>query len=470
MECLVPQALQGWEFYTLLHPKPEGSKPVLLNPDSSGPKIDVLFGRPPGAQQCPSMLFILVPVGQQYNTPSSSGSAPRQGMAPSRQLPPGRARGAAPAKTPYSYEKATGNLDEKGQSIRPRLLALCPSHVYDEQAVLPDGANWGLFVGPRHRRMLLLNKTSGRIDVHLLMLFSMDAVFQRGRALIEATARLYEPFGTAEQAAALFADFDPLKAHCGLTNAVIADHVDASVDGRDDYRRLLGVWPQSFFVSNSSDNLRFLTPLEVQHHRTGRDSEFVELPLPHKLEDFPQWVIGPGAVEADHRTTLRKYRTRVIPRVHPKQSDEGWRGNMLQLLGLHSGTTSGKEDSWSQMCKKLGGCAEVTLAGSRPWQEPGKVIDARPVVVEKGDEAAAPRWVDSTRQAAPQPSGVHWRHSLDLIPGSDLSCEESPYAPTVVAPPEPMIPLPDPGSLPDDVPPAFATTTAANATGSQARS
>jgi hypothetical protein len=234
-ECLVPRALQGWEFYTLLHPKPEGSFPVVINPDSTDrPKIELLFGRPPGAQQCPSMLFIIVPAGQQYQIPQTLAAAAHQGPS-GRQMMSRRARGGE-GTTPFFYEKACGNLDDKGQSLRPRLLALCPNTVYDETAVLPDGASWGLFVGPRHRRLLLLNKSSGRIDVHMLMLFSIDAVFRRGGALVEATSRLYEPFGTAEQAKALFPDFDPLKAHCGLTNALIADHVSSSTDGRDDYR------------------------------------------------------------------------------------------------------------------------------------------------------------------------------------------------------------------------------------------
>lgn len=355
--------------------------------------------------------------------------------------------------TPYSYEKGCGNLDEKGQSLRPRLLALCPNRIYDDAAVLPDGASWGLFVGPRHRRLLLLNKTCGRIDVHLLMLFSMDAVFQRGRSLIDATARLYEPFGTSEQAVALFSDFDPLKAHCGLTNAVIADHVDASLDGRDDYRRLLGVWPHAFFISNSSDNMRFLTPLEVQHHRTGKDKEFAELPTPHKLEDFPQWVIGPGAVEADHRTALRKYRTRVIPRTTQPQLADSWHGGVLQLLGLHS--TGVKEDPWSQMVSKLGGCAEVTFAGSYPWQDPGEVIDARPTDDLDTQPTRASR--KSTRRTTAYnrfQSGVHWRHSIDLIPGSDFSealADAAGASAPDVAPPE------------EAPPPASAATKAAPA-------
>jgi len=445
-ECLVPSALQGWEFFTVLHPKPDGAAPVLLNPGSGGPGIELLFGRPPGSLQCPSILFIVVPAGQQYQR---EGAAPHQ--ASIRHKPPGRARGK-PGKTPSSYEKACGNLDGKGQSICPRLLALCPSAIYDEATVLPDGAGWGLFVGPRHRRLLLLNKTKGRIDVHLIMLFSIDAVFQRCRALIDATARLYKPFGTQEQAIALFSDFDPLKAHCGLTNAVIADHINASLDGRDDFRRLLGVWPLSFFVSNSSDNLRFLTPLEVQNHRTGREKNLDELPVPHKLEDFPQWVVGPGAFEAEHRTALRKYRTRVIPRANPNAAQhKSWRGGVLQLLGLHGGGVR-EEGSWGQIVDKFSGCAEVTFGGSSPWQEPGSVINARPSVPsssasdEKGGPTVnAPALVDSASALFRPSHSVHWRHSLDLIPGSDVVAKAPPQrgSPDAFAAPIAALPAPD---------------------------
>jgi len=472
-ECLVPQALQGWEFFTLLRPKPEGTEPMALNPDSSGPRIDLLFGRPPGAQQCPSMLFIIVPAGQQYQPPAGAGGKP------GRQMLSVRSNKAA-ANTPYSYEKACGNLDAKGQSLRPRLLALCPVHIYDESSVLPDGASWGLFVGPRHRRLLMLNKTCGRIDVHLMMLFSMDAVFQRCQAMIEGTARLYEPFGTAEQATALFADIDPMKVSCGFTNAVVADHVDASLDGRDDYRRLLGIWPPSFFVSNSSDNLRYLTPLEVQQHRTGKAREDnIELPVPHKLEDFPVWVMGPGVVEADHRTALRKYRTRVIPRNNMQEQQATWRDGVLQLLGLHTAGPK-KEDSWGSIVASLGGCAEVTFAGAQPWQEPGasKVsdrIDARPTLVSKEDareleEEERRAAVEKQKQDQIKNAGIHWRHSLDLVPGADFGeapapapplpaiaedvdtssppAQAAPDAPSAAPPTIPRMPSPPPSTIP----------------------
>jgi hypothetical protein len=319
---------------------------------------------------------------------------------------------------------------------------------------------------------MLLNKSSGRIDVHLLMLFSIDAVFQRGKALIDATARMYEPFGSIEQAAALFANFDPLKAHCGLTNAVIADHVDNSLDGRDDYRRLLGVRPHSFFVSNSSDNMRYLTPLEVQHHMTGKAKEFAELPMPHKLEDFPQWVIGPGAIEADHRTALRKYRTRAIPR-SIKQDNGSWHGGVLnKLLGLHSSAPN--EESWTHMVSKLGSCAEVTLAGSRPWQEPGQTIDARPVVDSysatggNGAEtaAAAPSWLDSSSQEKvqpPVPSGYNWKHTLDLIPGSDFNEPPPPVYQATPAAASQAAPQDAPKDAPKAAPPVITGAFAAEA-------
>lgn len=418
-DCLVPRTLQGWEFYTVLHPEPEGCVPVVMNPDSSGPKIDLLFGRPPGALQCPSLLFVIVPVGQQYR-------GPQQSRAPTRQAPPGPRGHIQTNRNPHSYEKACGNLDADSRSLRPRLLALCPSQIYDESAVLPDGSSWGLFVGPRHRRLLLLNRTKGRMDVHLLMLFSMDAVFHGCLSLIESTARLYEPFGTAEQAMALFSEIDPMKVHCGLTNAVIADHVVASVDGRDDFRRLLGVWPHSFFVSNGSDNLRFLTPLEVQHHRTGRDAEYVELPTPLKLDDFPQWVLGVGKFGVEEQVQLRKFRTRAIPPSTSPQKN-GRSFGVLQLLGLNGTGCSEMSFAHPKMISKMGGCAEMTFGGSQPWQEPGTVIDAtRP---DPGHEAEAPDWLDvfggGKDKSSDDTSSIHWRHSADLVPGADIDQERS---------------------------------------------
>lgn len=423
-DVLVPHTLVGWEFYTLLYPRPDGSAPVTINPDSSGPGIELLFGRPPGAQQCPSVLFIIVPEGQQYQVPTPSGQ--HQGRPHPKS---GRARGAA-SKTPYSCEKAADNLDAKGVSLHKRLLALCPAGLYDETAVLPDGSGWGLFIGPRHRLLVLLNRKRGRIDVQLAMLFSIDAVFQQGQSLIDGTARLFASFGTAEAAAALFKDFDPLKAHCGFTNAVIADHINASIDGRDDYRRLLGVWPQSFFVSNNSDNLRFLTPLEVQHHRSaagsGRRDE-TELPAALRLEDFPKWVITHGEFDHEDRKLLRRYRTHIIPYATKAQS-EPWRGGVLSFLGLHTSSNAKADDTWSNMVTKLGGCAEVTFAGTQPWQEPGAVIDARPAVSTGGEKAPEPApepvaapvagWFgqepfSSTGRGAQ----VNWRHSMDLVPG-----------------------------------------------------
>merc|ERR1712232_222005 len=144
---------------------------------------------------------------------------------------------------------------------------------------------------------------------------------------------------------------------------------------------------------------------------------------------------------------MRKYRTKVIPRVNKNSmtSPETWRGGVLQLLGLHSSSHSGSaqnEDAWSQMVARLGGCAEVTFAGSQPWQEPGKVIDARPVVDRRSSlanevqaEIAAPSWLDSlsaSQDRSPKPqSNIHWRHSLDLVPGGSLDeapAEDSPGA------------------------------------------
>jgi len=287
---------------------------------------------------------------------------------------------------------------------------------------------------------------------------------------------LFEVFGTSELVPALFEDFDPLKAHCGFTNAIIADHVNGSLDGRDDYRRLLGVWPHSFFVSNNSNNMRFLTPLEVTHHRTGRDDEFNELPMPHKLEDFPMWVMGMrfcnppksgGLFEAEHRTEMRKYRTRCIPRGSPhQQTEQSWKGGMLELLGLHG--SGPNQASWSQMMSKLGGCAEVTFAGTQPWQEPGAGPGPSLNAGAAGEEQ--PSWLDSLAAGKQEeephdngPSGIHWRHSQDLVPGADLN--EYPSAPppaaTVVEPTVMQYGVSPPSSGPTTTEAPVATTTLA---------
>jgi len=255
----------------------------------------------------------------------------------------------------------------------------------------------------------------------------MDAVFHGCRSLIESTARLYEPFGTAEQAMALFSELDPMKVHCGLTNAIIADHVLASVDGRDDFRRLLGVWPHSFFVSNGSDNLRFLTPLEVQHHRTGRSQEYPELPTPLKLDDFPSWVLGVGKFDVEQQVQLRKFRTRAIPPERSPQKSGQSRFGVLGLLGLNGTGCSEMSFARPKMISKMGGCAEMTFAGTQPWQEPGKVIDARSMKqkMDPGHEAEAPDWLDAFIPAehSVSRSSVNWRHSADLIPGADIDQE-----------------------------------------------
>jgi len=450
-QCLVPQSVLGWEFFSLLWPQPDGAAPVRLNAD-----VEVLFGRPPGLARCPSLLFAYVPAGRAYEGPgdllaTQPGHSPHQG----RSLPLGRAgrsrRGGGAMRSAHASEKASHNLDHEGRSCAARLTVLSPTAVYKDANALPEvsdafSSSWGLFIGPRSRSLVLLSRQRGRIDLHLAMLFSVDAAFRQGGDLIAATARLYAPFGTEEQAAALLGGLDPSKVHCGVTNALVADHVDASTDGRGDYREYLGCILPNFFVSNASNNLLFLTPHEAQQHRGGcADARGAPgAPSAKKLPDFPMWTSTGGAIEEDQRNILRKYHAQFPPRMMPARSlgDE-----LLNLLGLNDGGPS----SWTNVVNHLGGCADVRLAGAREAiAGGGGGGGARPHTRGGVGSAAGGSNLQSHVPSRPVSAGesdhhvdaVGWQLTQHLVPGGD----ELPGAPIIQRVNTPPMPLAAPTS------------------------
>lgn len=335
--CWVPRQVSGWEFYGLLWPKPDGASQLRLSST-----IDLLIGRPPGDRVCPSLVFAYVPASHTYagNLPSQPSKAPQQG-----------------GRTPVSYERLCGNLDLGGRTVTPRLVVLCPSVVYKDATKLPDEQNWGLFIGPRSRSLVLLNNKNGRVDLNLATLLAMDSAFRLGRDFINAIARLFEPFGCQHQVPALLAGkFDPMRVHSGLTGTLVVDHVNISLDGREDYWRVFGIRLPTFFLSNASSNLRFFTPSEAQHLRAGIDPS-APLPPSEPLPDMPLWtLLGPFA--SHQQSALHSYRERMP--VSKVTQDPSVGDGILQFLGLDS--APGGSSVWP--FPSLAGCADISLGGA----------------------------------------------------------------------------------------------------------
>jgi hypothetical protein len=218
-------------------------------------------------------------------------------------------------------------------------------------AAVPDQQSWGLYIGPNSRALVLLHKHRGRIDLHLATLLALDGAFRQSQELINTTARLFEPFGSQNRVPGLFGtDFEPLKVHSGLTNAVVAEYRNVSTDGREDYRRYFGVHLPRFFLSNASDNLCYLTPQEAQRQR---DPKHPPMPESLELRDLPQWTLLGGSFGKDDRDILHKHRSSV----QAAELDLGPGGAFLQLLGLDD--VAGGGSLWPFF-----GCAEVAKAGS----------------------------------------------------------------------------------------------------------
>lgn len=312
--CLAPLQVVGWEFYSLLWTQPEGTVPLSLGDDG----IELLLGRPPGGRVCPSLLFAFIPNGREPYT-----------------------KGCARTQSAQTFEMEANNLDSKGRTIANRLLVLLPNGIFKGSAALPDDPHWGLFIGPRSRSLVLLNKQRGAIDLNLATLLTLDAVFWRGQAIVQATARLFDVFGTAKLVPALFGDLDPLKIHSAFTNAVIADHLSVTRDGRQDYLQTFGARLSNFFVSNSSANLCYLTPSDAARHRA--DAKLATIakevrPEPWQLPEMPNWTLNFGAFGDESKRVLEEYRSRNPPHAEAfgmpdgdGSSQSGW---LSSLLGL----------------------------------------------------------------------------------------------------------------------------------------
>jgi len=355
--CWVPKALLGWEFYSLLWPRPGGTQQLRLTLT-----VDLMIGRPPRGKVCPSLVFAYVPAN---HFPSN---------VPATQPKKGTDQGS---RSPLICERWSGNVDGSGKTLLARLVVLCPSVVYGDTAKLPDDRNWGLFIGPRSRSLVLLNKQLGRIDLNLATLLTIDAVFGLGQHFIDTIAHLFEPFGCGSQVPKLLAGkFDPMKVHSGLTNALVVDHVNVCLDGREDYWDVLGVRLPKFFLSNASSNLRFFTPSEAQHLRLGADPS-APLPPADPLPDLPQWTIaGPFAPECQH--ALQSYRVRMP--VCKEMPDPTIGDSLLELLGFDSAMAGSSAWPFSTLssCTEIavGGAGDATPATASPcsWGSEGTVF------------------------------------------------------------------------------------------------
>lgn len=356
--CLAPRDIKGWEFYGLLYPQPEGASTLRLNGT-----IELLVGRAAGKQVSPSILFAFVPAGYVHQGFNMDGTAVgRTRTKASRTSPPQGTQQAAsnPAirgRPVQLVERQCGNLDFGGRSTWARLVVLCPITVFRDATSMPDQVTWGLYVSPRSRTLILVNRERGRIDLQLAALFTVDMVFRRGSSLISAFSRLFDPLGTADAVPNCFRNLDPLEIHCGITNSLVVDHLNIEADGREDYRTYFGVRLPEFFLSNDSSNLCFLIPLEAQKHRAGTKGLNLAALRPAGLRDTPVWTLA-GKFDESFKAALSQYRERSKPQVAKEITTV--KGGLLHLLGFDD------DKNWF---KALGGCTEIAFAAAVPSPE-----------------------------------------------------------------------------------------------------
>jgi len=369
LTCLVPRRVIGWEFYSLLRPAPDGTTQLRLNPT-----IELLLGRPPGAQHCPSLLFGYVPAGHIFPgaPPSHITTKHLEHHAPLAQI----------------REKMVGNLNVECRTYASRIVVLVPMLMFKDNHKLPDTTSWGLFIGPRSRTLMLVNRHRGRIDLHLNTLCALDSSFRLGDNLIEATSRLFEPFGSKDKVRELFQNMDPMKIHSGLISALVPDHVQVTTDGREDYRRIFSIRLPHFFLSNASHNLCFLTPSEAQKQRSGSNAPRLETPAP--LPDMPLWSLAGFFGDKEH-ALLEEYRRHVVPPKpqygHHPQGFLQYAGSLLGLGGFGVGS--------------LGGCTEIAFGGGLATVSPdGQRRDTIPL----GGWGNMPPGDYNTRERIPAPS------------------------------------------------------------------
>jgi len=391
--CWLPQAVVGWEFFCLLWPQADGTESLTLDDE-----IQLLGGRPPGGAVSPSLLFAYVPAHRRHIEPSwAPGSVQKPGSVPDaahaqRGFEKGQQsrgvlhepRGGAPgglARSVLQCEVACENVDPQGRTLAARLLAVCPCTIYRDSAQQPIEDHWGLFIGPRSRTLVLLNRHRGRVDLHLASLLAFEANFRLCEGLVSAVGRLFAPFGASPAAvSALFGpQLDPMRVHSGLTNAAVADHVTVERDGRDDYQRVFGVRLPSFFVSNASDNLCFLSPSEAKQLRAPLAAPLLD---PAPLPALPRWTLLGGHVSAEDEARLREYRMRP-PTAAPS-------GLFRQLLGLQV------RSDWlptflaeGTPCSVRRDTERSALQLSPPGQRPGQWRDASTVLVADAQSRSA---------------------------------------------------------------------------------
>eukprot|EP00927_Polykrikos_kofoidii_P015617 TRINITY_DN16957_c0_g1_i1.p1 TRINITY_DN16957_c0_g1~~TRINITY_DN16957_c0_g1_i1.p1 ORF type:complete len:504 (-),score=59.77 TRINITY_DN16957_c0_g1_i1:156-1667(-) len=413
VHCWVPQALVGWEFYSLLWPQPEGTAPLKVGTEG----LELLLGRRPGGQVCPSLLFVFIPQGVPFLPPISKGKVTpadrrvRESSAAMPNHPAGdHSRGAR------ELEQLCGNLDAKSCLLSGRIVVAAPTSIYNNTNSLPDDPNWGLFIGPRSRSLVLLNKQRGRIDIPLATLVAVDAVFWSGQNLIEATARLFDVFGTRNRVASLFENWDPLCIHSGFTNATVVDQLSVAMDGRKDYDRILQSKLPSFFVSNASDNLCFLTPQEAKSHRSMEYEDplnSMRLLSQRPLPDMPCWTLL-GPFDEVGESALGMYRVRVPPIETERDLQQPQESNWFsKLIGLDHMSTY-------PVLRGLRGCSEI----SKP---------IRDACIEPATSKQRASDYGVTVEQAPA-FGCH--SPTSAVPSEDPSFRHSPPEITVVAPPE----------------------------------
>lgn len=372
VECYVPKSVIGWEFYSMLYPQPDSASVLRLNG-----VVELLIGRPPGKELCPSIVFAFVPAGYAHISPSGptgSTSAFDKRAASSRRkvsfestAPDSAMKGSSFSCTVQFVERQQRNLGLGGRSLYARLVVLCPTAVFRDTLSMPPEVVWGLYISPRNRTMILVNRDRGRIDLQLACLLTHDAVFRRNGELISVFCKLFERFGTADLVPACFEDVDPLNIHCGFTNALVADHLDIEADGREDYLTYFGVRPSEFFLSNSSTNLCFLVPIDAQRHRAGMPIDDITLLREQALPDMPIWTLA-GVFDQDSMRALRHYRERSRP--SPEMDIGTVQGGLLHILGL--------ENVGSGWLKALTGCREVTVAPRAIPEAPLKHLPGEP--------------------------------------------------------------------------------------------
>jgi len=226
--------------------------------------------------------------------------------------------------------------------------------------------------------------------------------------LIAAVARLFAPFGSQDHVPALFGPhLDPLKVHSGLTNAAVADHINVGMDGRKDYQRYFGIRLPFFFLSNASNNLCFLTPLEAQQQRAhdmgGQPGP--QLAEPGPLPDMPRWTLH---LSGSDQSALAEYRSHV--RQKPPKDPSMGESILQHILGLHDVVSGGGGDNsmpnsnW--FSSLVPACTDVTPGGSGSREGGRAARSTRSIIGAGGGDGCRETFVRDGRET-PGFANVH---------------------------------------------------------------